>query len=122
MNSNKKTVVMMAFVVFLFVFFTSCKTKFNKQQWDEHPDLAFSPPFRNSMLTDLTTNYQLIGLHYSELIAVLGAPNFKDQSSMSYSIVTDYGFDIDPVYVKNLMFHFSEDSVITSFVIDEWKK
>jgi hypothetical protein len=122
MNSNKKTVVMMVFVAFLFVFFTSCKTKFNKQQWDEHPDLAFSPPFRNGMLTDLTTNHPLVGLHYSELIKLLGKPNFSDRTSMSYTIITDYGSDIDPVYVKNLSFQFSADSVITSFVIDEWKK
>ena len=74
------------------------------------------------MLTDLTTNYKLTGLKYSQLIDLLGIPDSKDSSSLSYKIIVDYGNDIDPVYAKNLDFTFSKDSVITSFNIDEWKK
>ena len=68
---------------------------------------------RQKMLTDLTTNYKLTGLKYSQLIDLLGIPDSKDSSSLSYKIIVDYGNDIDPVYAKNLDFTFSKDSVIT---------
>jgi hypothetical protein len=93
-------------------------------KWDEQPDLAFTPPYREKMLKDLTTNHKLVGLKYSEIINLLGAPNFHDGASASfgYDIIIDYGSDIDPVYTKTLDFTFSEDSVITSFKVNEWKK
>lgn len=111
------------FALFAFLF-SSCNSeiKFDKAKWDEYPDLAFSPPYRNKMLADLTTHHKLTGLHYSELIDLLGKPNFKDSSFIGYTILVDYGSDIDPVYTKKLDFNFSKDSVITSFRIGEWKK
>jgi hypothetical protein len=74
------------------------------------------------MLKDLTTNYKLVGITYSELVSVLGVPDNKDSSSLTYKIVVDYGMDIDPVYTKNLDFIFSDDSIITSLKVIEWKK
>jgi hypothetical protein len=124
MKTNKKKVLAIVYFA-LFVFpFSSCnmKIKFDKEKWDEHPDLAFSPPYRNKMLTDLTAHHKLIGLHYSELIEMLGKPNFSDSNFIGYTILVDYGSDIDPVYTKNLNFNFSKDSIITSYKIDEWKK
>lgn len=102
----------------------SCNTeiKFDKVKWNEQPDLAFTPPYRNKMLKDLTSNYKLVGLQYSQLVDMLGEPNFKDSSFIGYTIIVDYGSDIDPVYTKNLDFTFSKDSTITSFKVDEWKK
>lgn len=106
--------------------FSSCNNeiKFDKVKWDEQPDLAFTPPYRNKMLKDLTTNYKLEGLKYSEIISLLGAPNFHDIASASfgYDIVVEYGLDIDPIYSKTLDFTLSKDSVIASFKVNEWKK
>jgi hypothetical protein len=78
--------------------------------------------YRPKMLTDLTTNYKLKGLKYSELIELLGIPDSKDSSSLSYKIIVDYGHDIDPVYTKDLDFTFSKDSIITAVKVNEWKK
>ena len=74
------------------------------------------------MLKDLTTEHKLVGLKYSQLIELLGEPNFNDSSSLAYKIIEDYGHDIDPVYTKNLDFTFLKDSTITSFKVYEWKK
>lgn len=108
----------------LIFLFTSCSNeeKFNKDKWNEQDDPAFPPPHRSKMLKDLTANHKLVGLKYSQLIELLGEPNFTDSSSLAYKVIEDYGHDIDPVYTKNLDFTFSKDSVITSFKVDEWKK
>lgn len=94
--------------------------KFDRTKWKTKDDMEY--PYRNDMLKDLTTNYKLVGLKYAELLELLGQPNFKDSSSLTYKIIEDYKQDIDPVYTKNLNFTFSSDSVITLFKIDEWKK
>jgi len=102
----------------------SCKDfkqiKFDKSKWRTRDDMEF--PYRNKMLKDLTTNYKLVGLKHSEIIELLGDPNFSDSSSFAYQVIEDYGSDIDPVYTKNLDFEFSKDSIITAFKIEEWKK
>jgi hypothetical protein len=110
------------FIVLIFV--TSCnkQIKFDKDKWRENIDPAFPSPYRNKMLKDLTANYKLVGLKYSELINLLGEPNFNDSTSLGYDVIKDYGHDIDPVYTKNLDFIFSKNSVITSFKIIEWRK
>lgn len=98
------------------------QVKFDKNKWNEQADPLFPSSYRPQMLTDLTTNYKLVGFKYSQLIELLGIPDSKDSSSLSYKIVVDYGHDIDPVYTKDLNFTFSKDSTITSFKVDEWKK
>ena len=102
----------------------SCKDfgqiKFDKGKWISKDDMEF--PYRNKMLKDLTTNYKLVGLKHSEIINLLGEPNYSDSSSFAYQVIEDYGSDIDPVYTKNLDFEFNKDSIITAFKIAEWKK
>jgi hypothetical protein len=109
------------------VFLLSCghnnmQIKFDGNKWNEQTDPIFPSVYRPKMLADLTSNHQLIGLGYSHLIQLLGIPDAKDSSSLSYKIIVDYGRDIDPVYVKTLDFTFSKDSVITSYKVREWKK
>jgi hypothetical protein len=94
--------------------------KFDKRKWRTKDDMKF--PFRDKMLKDLTTNYKLVGLKHNEIINLLGEPNFSDSSSFAYQLIEDYGSDIDPVYTKNLDFEFNQDSIITAFKIEEWKK
>ncbi|HVY74878.1 MAG TPA: hypothetical protein VG890_08625 [Puia sp.] len=114
----------LAFTAALMLF--SCKgksaEKFNKAKWIEQVDPLFPPEKRSLMLDDLLKNYKLEGLTYRQLIDILGIPDSKDDTSLSYKIVVDYGKDIDPVYTKNLDFTFSKDSIIKSFKLSEWKK
>ncbi|WP_152530828.1 hypothetical protein [Sediminibacterium sp. C3] len=111
-----------------FVILLSCngdkrQIKFDKNKWGEQADPLFPSPYRSRMLTDLTMNYNLKGLKYSKLTELLGVPDIKDSSSLTYRILIDYKQDIDPVYTKDLKIFFSkDDSVITSFTVSEWKK
>jgi|SRR5688572_346963 len=125
MKCIKFSFIISQFISLLF-FLLSCNNnkqiKFDKNKWNEQSDPLFPSSYRPKMLTDLTTNYKLVGFKYSQLIELLGIPDSKDSSSLSYKIVVDYGHDIDPVYTKDLDFTFSNDSTITSFELNEWKK
>jgi len=96
--------------------------KFDKKIWDQASEDGIPPPCRDKMLKDLTSNKKLVGLTYNELIQLLGTPDFKDSTTVSYGIIIDYKRDIDPVYIKNLCFYLSGDSVATSFKTEEWEK
>ena len=94
-------------------------TKFDKNKWAFRDDMEY--PYRNNMLNDLTTNYKLVGLKYSELINLLGGPSYRDSFSLTYHVLINYD-GIDEDYIKNLDIIFNRDSMITAFKIDEWRK
>jgi hypothetical protein len=105
---------------------TSCKNNlsFDKAGWIFQGDLG-SYPNRDKMLDDLTKNQKLKGLTYRQLIDKIGEPekniSGEENHTISYDIVTDYGHDIDPEYIKTLVFRFDNDSIITDFTINEIK-
>ena len=39
---------------------------------------------------------------------------------LTYNIITDYGSDIDPVYIKNLTFYLNRDAVVAGYEVKEW--
>lgn len=76
------------------------------------------------MLKDLMNNHGLKGLNYTQLIDLLGEPDkYSDEepSTVTYNIVSDYGRDIDPIFLKNLEVKFSSDSIVTDLNINEIK-
>ena len=97
--------------------------KFDKVGWIVKGDLN-SYPNRDRMLNDLIKNQKLKGLTYRQLIKNIGEPEKNmtgDRYSIYYNIMTDYGLDIDPVYIKTLEFKFDKDSIITDYRINEIK-
>jgi hypothetical protein len=96
---------------------------FDKSAWGEKGDLGIYPN-RDEMLKDLMNNHQLKGLTYRQLVDLLGEPeNYSDAEPnvAYYNVVTDYGRDIDPVYIKNLEVKFGCDSIVTDVNINEIK-
>ncbi len=76
------------------------------------------------MLKDLMNNHGLKGLNYTQLIDLLGEPDkYSDEepNTVTYNIVSDYGRDIDPIFLKNLEVKFSSDSIVTDLNINEIK-
>jgi len=96
--------------------------KFDKQKW-ERTDPGFPPEERTKMLHDLTSNYKLTGIKYSELISMLGEPDYIDSSALnlSYKIILHYDM-IDPDYGEYLNFYYGKDSIVKFFEIHDWKK
>lgn len=104
---------------------TSCNSdiKFEKEKWLEFGDIEY--PYRKSMLHDLTTNYKLKGLSYKQLIDLIGVQKknlIGDSNEIYYEILTEYGWNIDPVHGITLAFKLDKDSIVTDYRIDEWKK
>lgn len=122
MKFQKIGFIILQFIVLILFSCGNRQTKFDKDKWNVQTDPTFPSSYRPEMLTDLTTNYKLVGYKYSQLVELLGIPDYKDSSLLSYKIIVEYGHDIDPVYTKNLDFTFSEDSIITSIKINEWEK
>lgn len=112
------------FSLFLIAGLFSCETqtKFDKVKWSTKEDPAFPPQSRKSMLKDLQTNYNLIGMEKSKLINLLGQPDFANDSTLSYKIIQEYGADIDPVYTKTLEIKLTDDKTSKEVNIQEWKK
>ncbi len=95
--------------------------KFDKSAWSEKGDLNIYPN-RDKMLEDLLEHHQLKGLTYKQLIALLGdTEKYSDEepNTATYNITTDYGKDINPVYMKNLEVKFSSDSIVTDVELKE---
>jgi len=96
---------------------------FDKLAWKEKGDLNIYA-IRDQMLEDLMNHHQLRGLTYKQLIELLGEPEkYSDEepNTATYNIVTNYGKNIDPVYIKNLEVTFSTDSIVTDVNINEIK-
>ena len=123
-NTSMRKVKLIVILSFILLSFGCNNIKFDKTGWTYQGDVGMYPN-REKMLKDLTENNKLKGLTYKELIAKIGPDeNYKSgyDTCIFYSIVTDYGWDIDPVYSKCLVFKFNKDSVVTDYKIEEWKK
>jgi hypothetical protein len=102
----------------LIISLLGCKAqiKFNKEQWAE---FYIDNNYRESMLTDLTYNYNLKGINYQSLVALLDSPQFEDSLKATYEIYTDYDI-IDPWGGEQLVFYLNKDSIVTDYKIKKW--
>jgi hypothetical protein len=74
------------------------------------------------MVDDIIESKRFIGLNSIQIVDSLGQPNATENGQLFYSITTEYGTDIDPIYTKDLVVTFDKDSVVTEMTIREWKK
>ena len=114
------------FCLILLILLSSCSNlsnkKFNQKEWILEDNYFSKNNNRQRMLFDLTSNYKLIGLKYDDLTKLLGSPNFTKNKVLTYTVISYHGLDIDPVYTKGLEFKLSEDSIVSSFEVIEWRK
>jgi hypothetical protein len=109
------------FLIYKLVNWYSYSQKFNKAAWAVR-DEGFIYYNRKYMLNDLIENHQIRGLTYKQLVESIGEPRMDSGSYEAYyNIELDYGWDIDPVYSKDLVIQLNRDSVVTGFDFKEWK-
>lgn len=89
--------------------------KFDKSGWNDYSDGIYL--YREQMLNDLIENHKLKGLTYHQLVDLLGKPDGYDET-VYYEVVVEYGSNIDPVYVKSLLFDL-QDSVVSRYEVKE---
>jgi hypothetical protein len=109
---------------FLLTVLFSCQSevKFDKIKWRIQEDPAFPPSARKQMLNDLLTNYRLNQMNKSQIIDLLGTPDFSEDSLLLYRVEEDYGSDIDLVYTKQLEVKLKPDLSVMAVEVHEWKK
>ncbi|MBS1546277.1 MAG: hypothetical protein JST38_04515 [Bacteroidetes bacterium] len=102
---------------------------FEKSGWKEKFDGAY--PSRDAMVEDLLHNHILIGLttrSVSDLLGeedrveLVGKPKVDGRNYMTYQVLEDFGWDIDPVHTKYLVLEFNQDSIVTKTELLEWKQ
>lgn len=83
------------------------------------------------MVQDLLDNHTLVGLTTRSVTEFLGEedrvelvekPKTGGRRYMTYQVLEDFGWDIDPVHTKYLVLEFGEDSIVTKAELLEWKK
>ena len=113
-------------IIFCLCFLSACgidQLDFEKSKWNESVDGFYK--FRELMANDLMENHLEKGMTYQELTDLIGEPeNFANlkENSIGYTLMEDYGWDIDPVETKTLMFELTADSLVQDFNIKHWEK
>ena len=71
------------------------------------------------MLDDLIAKHSIDGQSLDTITALLGPPDFKEGHDLLYTLVVDFGMDIDPVYLKYFVLKLDEDSIVIEHSIRE---
>lgn len=110
-----------AFIIMIVTWAHEPKLKFDSYKWSVKDDISF--PNREGMVDNLKDSGILKGMHKSNVIELLGIPEFTDrEGSIGYDIITDFGSDIDPVYTKTFVINFNSDSIVDYCGTQVWKK
>jgi hypothetical protein len=107
------------YCILVFLLF-SCHQKFNKRLWEYRDDLGMYP-YRKGMLDDVLKTVTIKGRSYSQIVSSLGESTGLQDGKLYYNIVIDYGSDIDPVYGKDLIILFNNNSIATGYEVKEWR-
>ena len=97
--------------------------KFDQSKWNVSVDGFYK--YRESMINDLMNYHLKKGMTYNQLTELIGKPenisNLKD-NTIGFTIMEDYGTDIDPVETKILLVALTTDSLVKDFEIKHWKR
>lgn len=113
-------------LLFCLCVFNACgdtQIEFEKSGWSQRSDFTYT--FRESMVEDLMENHLEAGMTYEQVTDLLGEPetlSHSEENTIGYTIMEDYGWDIDPVERKSLMIQLTADSLVQDFRVSHWKK
>ncbi|TLF45291.1 hypothetical protein [Maribacter aurantiacus] len=97
--------------------------KFEKSNWNKSFDGFYE--YRENMVQDVMENHLKKGMKLKKVIELLGKPsNYQNKNDYEiiYEITVNYGWNIDPIEVKELYIEFDKDSTITNFKLKHWKR
>lgn len=109
-----------------FCLLVSCdnkEIKFDQFKWNENFDGLYHE--RESMIHDLMNNHLKKGMTYAEIIKLIGEPeNFPiyKKNAIGYTVMEDYGWDIDPVEHDRLIIEFTKDSLLLNLELKHWSR
>jgi len=112
----KRTLSILFFCILIFV---SCNLKFEKEKWNTKSDIFYD--YREKMVKDLMKNHLKKGMTYNEVIELLGTDEISQNNTISYEIMVDFGWNIDPQRGKILYIEFTNDSIVKEFWLEKWE-
>lgn len=110
----------------IILFLASCGSQsisFDRELWHKREDMFY--PYREAMVDDLMKNHLTKGISWNQLVELIGQPeNYAnmDSGNVGYEVMVDYGWNIDPVEGKTLFFELDQDSTVTKYWLDHWKR
>lgn len=113
-------------IIFCICFLGSCVTEqldFEKSKWNESDDGSYK--YRESMAKNLMETHLKKGMTYQQLTDLIGNPeNFAnlEPNIIGYTLMVDYGWDIDPVETKTLIIELTADPLVKYYKIEHWEK
>ena len=96
--------------------------EFDKSKWNETFDGFYE--YRENMVEDLMQNHLKKGMNYKTVVKLLGTPvNSKNNKTneISYEIMVDYGWNIDPMEGDVLYLKFEKDSTLIKSRLEHWE-
>lgn len=116
----------MKYLIAVGILLVSCKAReleFDRSKWNTVEDGFYT--YREQIVNDLIHNHLKKGMSYRELIELVGNPEknqMEEKHTVGYEIMEDYAWDIDPVETKTLIIRFTNDSLISDYEIEHWKR
>ena len=96
--------------------------EFDKSKWNERFDGFYEN--RENMVQDLMENHLEKGMDLKNVIELLGEPgNYQNKKTneITYEMMVDYVWNIDPMEGKELYIKFDKDSTVTDFRLEHWE-
>ena len=96
--------------------------EFDKSKWNERFDGFYE--YRENMVEDLMQNHLKKGTDYKKVVELLGEPvdsQNNKTNEISYEIMVDYGWNIDPMEGKVLYLEFEKDSTLIKSRLEHWE-
>ncbi|MBU3821590.1 hypothetical protein KO566_05925 [Flavobacteriaceae bacterium XHP0103] len=83
--------------------------KFDSKTWNKGGIDWQITETRENMVTDLIGSDTLIGLKKSQVIKLIGKPEFEERNQIKILVRERYSSDIDPHYISYLIIDFDND-------------
>ena len=96
--------------------------EFDKSKWNERLDGFYE--YRENMVEDLMQNHLKKGMDYKGVVELLGEPidsKNNKTNEISYEIMVDYGWNIDPMEGEVLYLEFEKDSTLIKSRLEHWE-
>lgn len=105
--------------------FLSCSKQipFEKNKWNICVDGFYE--YREFMIEDLLSKNTIVGKNINELEDLFGRLSIKGNNQtkiISQNIITDYGWDIDPVETLDLVIYLDKKNIAIKTELVEWKR
>jgi len=96
---------------------------FKKEKWNIKQDIFYD--YREFMIDDLLSKNIIIGKNFEELENIFGDLKIEVENNEKYisqNVITDFGFDIDPIKTVDLLIYLDKNDIAVKTELVKWEK